>query len=118
KVKWIGFRQQFFTSVLIADVALESPTVETHMDASSKYVKTLAAQFSLPYEHREKESYGMKFYFGPTHYQTLKNIDDYQLEKQIPLGWGIFGWVNRFIVIPIFNFLNGFNLNFGLIILI
>jgi YidC/Oxa1 family membrane protein insertase len=49
---------------------------------------------------------------------TLKQIDDLHLEKLIPLGWGIFGWVNRYLVIPTFNYLNGFNLNFGIIILI
>jgi YidC/Oxa1 family membrane protein insertase len=59
----------------------------------------------------------MKFYFGPNHYQTLKTYG-IGLERQIPLGWGIFGWVNKFLVIPIFNFLAGFNLNYGIIILI
>jgi YidC/Oxa1 family membrane protein insertase len=59
----------------------------------------------------------MHFYFGPNHYQTLK-AEGFNLEKQIPLGWGIFGWVNRFVVIPIFNFLNSFDWNYGIIILI
>ncbi len=119
KVKWIAFKQQFFTSVLIADNSFDSPVVETRMDEGQiKYVKNLTASFALPYDHKVSESYGMKFYFGPNHYQTLKKIDDLGLEKQIDLGWGIFGYVNRFIVIPIFNFLNGFNLNFGIIILI
>ena len=119
KVKWMAFKQQFFTSVLIADNSFDSPVVETKMDeGQAKYVKSLSASFALPYDHKAAESYGMKFYFGPNHYQTLKKIDNLGLEKQIELGWGIFGYVNRFIVIPIFNFLNGFNLNFGLIILI
>ncbi len=119
KVKWIAFKQQYFTSVLIADNAFESPVVENKTDhASTSIVKTLSASFALPYEHKQSESYGMRFYFGPNHYQTLKKIPDLHLEKQIPLGWGIFGWVNRFLVIPVFNFLNGFSLNFGIIILI
>jgi YidC/Oxa1 family membrane protein insertase len=58
----------------------------------------------------------MKFYFGPNHFQTLKKYD-LSLEKQIPLGWGILGWVNKFLVIPVFNFLDGFNLNYAIIIL-
>ena len=119
KVKWIAFKQQFFTSVLIADNAFDSPVVETSTDEGQpKYVKELSAAFALPYDHKATESFGMKFYFGPNHYQTLKKVDDLGLEKQIDLGWGIFGWVNKFIVIPIFNFLKGFNLNFGIIILI
>ena len=119
KVKWMAFKQQFFTSVLIADNSFDSPVVETKMDeGQTKYVKSLTASFALPYDHKAAESYGMQFYFGPNHYQTLKKIDNLGLEKQIELGWGIFGYVNKFIVIPIFNFLNGFHLNFGLIILI
>ncbi len=119
KVKWIAFKQQYFTSVIIADNSFDSPTVESSTDKTSDhYVKTLSASFALPYDHKQSESYGMRFYIGPNHYQTLKKIDDLHLEKQIPLGWGIFGWVNRFLVIPTFNFLNGFNLNFGIIILL
>ncbi len=119
KVKWIAFKQQYFTSVIIADNSFDSPTVESATDKTSDhYVKTLSASFALPYDHKQSESYGMRFYIGPNHYQTLKKIDDLHLEKQIPLGWGIFGWVNRFLVIPTFNFLNGFNLNFGIIILL
>ncbi len=119
KVKWIAFKQKYFTSVLISDNAFESPVVESRTDPSShKYVKTLSASFALPFEHKAAEQYGMQFYFGPNHYQTLKKIDDLKLEKQIPLGWGIFRWVNRFLVIPTFNFLNSFNLNFGIIILL
>jgi len=63
------------------------------------------------------ETFGMRMYFGPNHYQTLKKYD-IELEKQINLGWKIFGWINRFLTIPIFNFLNGFNLNSGIIILV
>ncbi len=119
KVKWIAFKQQFFTSVLIADNAFDSPVVETRTDAGNdKYVKNLSASFALPYDHKSDESYGMKFYFGPNHYQTLKKIEGLDLEKQIDLGWGIFGYVNKFLVIPIFNFLSSFNINFGIIILI
>jgi YidC/Oxa1 family membrane protein insertase len=58
----------------------------------------------------------MRFYFGPNRFQTLKSYD-LHLEKQIPLGWGIFGWVNKFLVIPVFNFLDSFNLNYAIIIL-
>jgi YidC/Oxa1 family membrane protein insertase len=119
KVKWIAFKQQFFTSVLIADNAFESPIVETMTNKDSKSeVKKLSANFSLPYDRKQQQTYGMQFYLGPNHYKTLKNIDGLGLEKLIPLGWGIFGWVNKFLVIPTFNFLNGFNLNFGLIILL
>jgi YidC/Oxa1 family membrane protein insertase len=119
KVKWIAFKQQYFTSVLIADNSFDSPVVETKSEKySDNYVKTLSASFAIPYDHKPSENYGMQFYLGPNHYQTLKKTGNLNLEKQIPLGWGIFGWVNRFLVIPTFNFLNGFHLNFGIIILL
>jgi YidC/Oxa1 family membrane protein insertase len=118
KVKWIAFKQQFFTAALIADNGFDSPIVETLTNKESKTsVKNLSASFSLAYEKKNEQSYGMRFYLGPNHYQTLRKIDNLNLEKLIPLGWGIFGWVNRFLVIPTFNFLDSFNLNYGIIIL-
>jgi YidC/Oxa1 family membrane protein insertase len=118
RVKWVAFKQHFFTVALIADETFDSPVVETLTDEGSEYVKSMSASFSLPYDRKETESYGMRFYAGPNHYQTLKKIDDLNLEKLIPLGWGIFGWVNKFLVIPTFNFLNSFNFNYGIIILL
>lgn len=119
KVKWIAFKQQFFTSVLISETGFESPSrIETQTpSALTGVVKYMSAEFTLPFNRKSDERYNMQFYFGPNHYQTLKKLD-LGLEHQIQLGWGIFGWVNRFLVIPIFNFLNSFNWNFGLIILI
>lgn len=120
KVQWVAFKQQFFSTILISDQGgFESPTVETKADdKSTKVVKELSASFSLPYDRKSLQSYDMRFYFGPNHYQTLKKFENLSLEKLIPLGWGIFGWVNRFLVIPTFNFLNSFSLNYGIIILI
>ena len=119
KVKWIGFKQQFFTSAIIAATAFEKPTDIESMaqNSSTKYVKAFSADLTIPYNHLQSESFDMKFYFGPNHYSTLKQYG-LSLEQQVPLGWGIFGWVNRFLVIPIFNFLNGFDLNYGIVILI
>jgi YidC/Oxa1 family membrane protein insertase len=120
KVKWIGLKQQFFTSVIIADNSFDKPTIITESaleKGSSKYIKNLSANISIPFTHTGKESFGMRFYFGPNHYTTLKKYD-IELEKQISLGWKIFGWINRFLVIPIFNFLDSFHLNYGIIILI
>jgi len=118
KVKWIGFKQQFFTSVIIADNTFEKPTdIETIKETSGKYIKQYSAALSIPYTHQNAETFGMRLYFGPNHFKTLKHYD-LDLEKQINLGWKIFGWLNRLLTIPIFNFLNGFNLNYGIIILI
>jgi YidC/Oxa1 family membrane protein insertase len=118
-VKWIGFKQQFFTSVIIADNAFnKNAQIESLKEHTSvNYIKNYSASLTIPYKHQNIESFGLRFYFGPNHYKTLKKYD-IDLERQINLGWRIFGWVNRFAVIPIFNFLSGFNLNYGIIILI
>ncbi|HEX5003474.1 MAG TPA: membrane protein insertase YidC, partial [Bacteroidia bacterium] len=119
KSKWVSFKQQYFNVTLISDDAFEKPTHISVYQPSEEdsVVKYMKASFTLPYDHKPSEHFGLQFYFGPNHYQTLKRTG-YGMEKIVPLGWGIFGWVNRFLVIPIFNFLNGFHLNYGLIILI
>ncbi|MFM2136544.1 MAG: hypothetical protein RL021_1944 [Bacteroidota bacterium] len=119
KVKWISFKQHFFNTTLISDQSFESPMVETVTDKEDpNNVRTMSASIALPYNHQPVQQYGMRFYIGPNHYQTLKKIDDLELEKLIPLGWGIFGWVNKFLVIPTFNYLDSFHLNYGIIILL
>lgn len=119
-VKWVGFKQQFFTSALITENVPfdKNSTIETTFQrGSTDFIKNYQAALLLPYTHQKTEGYSMRMYFGPNHYQTLKKYD-IGLERQIHLGWKIFGWLNRFLVIPIFNFLDGFHLNYGIIILI
>jgi YidC/Oxa1 family membrane protein insertase len=118
--KWVAFKQQFFASVLIADNAFDKTGANVssiNQSDSSKSVKSFSTNLSIPLERKESESFGMQFYFGPNHYGTLKAYD-LGLQKLVPLGWGIFGWLNRFFVIPVFNFLDSFHLNYGIIILI
>lgn len=120
KVKWVAMKQHFFTQVLIADKSFESPTsIETEGTSSTdlNIVKTMKASFTIPYTHATDENIAMHFYFGPNHYQTLKHTG-YDLQKQIYLGWGIFAWVNKGLVIPIFNWLSSFAMSYGIIILI
>jgi YidC/Oxa1 family membrane protein insertase len=119
KVKWVAFKQQYFTSVLIAENSFEKPVnIETiELKDNPEQVKKLKASLAIPYNHKAEESFAMSLYFGPNHYQTLKSFD-LGLEKQVPLGWGIFGWVNRFLVIPTFNLLSKTNMSYGIIILI
>lgn len=119
RVKWVGFKQQFFTSVIIADNAFEKPTdiESSNQSISSNYIKNFSTSLTIPYEHQQSTTFGMRFYFGPNHYQTLKKYD-LELERQINLGWKLFGWLNRFLTIPTFNILSSLNLNYGIIILI
>lgn len=117
QIKWVSFKQKFFSAVLVAENSFDEGKVASHEYPTEEYVKNMSAALNIPLNHQSNEQFNAFFYFGPNHYQTLKKFS-LDLEKQIPLGWGIFGWVNRFLVIPIFNFLDSFALNYGLIILI
>lgn len=117
--QWIAYKQQFFSSILIADDKLDNPTVSLVEidDPKSKFLKYFNSEFTIPVKDAEKQTANFRFYFGPNKYSILNDYD-LKLEKVVPLGWGIFGWVNRFIIIPIFNWLGGFINNYGLIILL
>ncbi|MBK8847960.1 MAG: membrane protein insertase YidC [Bacteroidetes bacterium] len=118
KIKWISFKQHFFSSILYAEKSFENAQVATYTDFESEdKVRTMKANMRIPYNRKPDESFAMAYYFGPNHYSTLKSFDrDY--EKSIQLGWGILGWINRFIVIPVFNWLKNFGLSFGIVILV
>ncbi|MAY83303.1 MAG: membrane protein insertase YidC [Flavobacteriales bacterium] len=118
--KWISLKQQFFNTTIIADDAFDKARafIQTETDeGSERYVKRMTAALTLPLSGSKVEQYGMSFYFGPNKYDILKELD-LGLEEIIDLGWGIFGWVNRFAVIPVFNFLDSFDMSYGIIILI
>ncbi|MBC7383549.1 MAG: membrane protein insertase YidC [Bacteroidia bacterium] len=116
-VQWVSFKQQYFNISLISAQAFDNGNIESKADESKRSVKTLTANLGLAYNHSGTESYGMKFYFGPNHYKTLASLD-IGLEKIVPMGWGIFGWVNKYLTVNVFYFLGQYIASFGLIILL
>ena len=121
-LNWLGFKQQFFSSVFIAPENISNATMSFRTaQPGSGYIKEFAAKMTVPY-NAQTEAYDFAFYFGPNKYSILKKIDvggkDLYLERLIPLGWGIFGWINRWCVIPVFDFLRNYIGSFGIIILI
>lgn len=118
KLKWVSYQQQFFSSILVADEFFTNGIVDfTNLEESGKYLKYFESTIGIPFNYAPKSSAQLAFYFGPNHFNTLKKYD-LDFEQIIPLGWGIFGWINRFVVIPVFNFLDNFISNYGLIILL
>jgi YidC/Oxa1 family membrane protein insertase len=118
KTKWVSFKQLFFTSTLIADDAFPTVDIKTELTKEDpRYVGNFNADVALPYEGKDSESIKMKFYFGPSHYSTLKQYD-MSMEKQINLGYIIVRQVNQWLIIPTFNFLRRYIDNFGIIILL
>ena len=122
-VDWVAFKQQFFSSVFIAP-----PQQLAHADLAfaterpgSGCMKRFSAAMSVPYT-AQTQGYDFAFYFGPNKYSILRKVEvggeRLSLERLIPLGWGIFGWINRWCVIPVFDFLRNYIGSFGVIILI
>jgi len=118
KVKWVAFKQQFFASVLIADESFANGQVTSvHIPEPSPYLRKFSAVLGVPYNPNADNTIGMSFYFGPNHFTTLKKEGD-DLQELVILGKWIVKWINQFVIIPIFNFLNRFISNYGIIILI
>jgi len=119
KVEWVSFKTLFFSSVLIADKAFLNGQVSTKVrgDKDSTYVSDMTADLTIPLDNSGSESFAARFYFGPNQYNTLKQYD-IKLDDELALGWTIIGWVNKYIIIPAFDFLRRYIGNFGVIILL
>ncbi len=121
RMKWVGFKQKFFASVLVAEDnfadASMSSVIDEELAENPKYVKTTKASITLPFDNVPNSNIPMHFYFGPTKYKTLKSYD-LGFEEMIPLGWALFRWINKYAVLTVFNLLEKTNLNYGIIILI
>jgi len=118
KLSWIAFQDQFFSSVIVSnDFFLNGSLSSTRTITSKKYIRYYTSEVGVPYSPTSTNTISMKLYYGPNSFTILKK-EGLQLEKLVFLGRNIIGWINRFAIIPIFNWLNNFIGNYGLIILI
>lgn len=125
-LKWIGFKNQFFSSVLIADHKFNGARLEsTVLPEDNVYLKNYKAETTVDYDPTTAEGPSFRFFLGPNLYPLLKSYDKgldsddkLQLPKLIPLGYKFFRWINTGIIIPIFTFLGKFFTNYGVIILL
>ena len=109
-VNWISFREHFFSSILILSdesnqVEISSEDLSSNETLDKKFTKRFLANIPLKLDSYNQISFSM--YFGPTDYETLKDYN-LNLENSVPIGWGIFGWLNRFIFFPLFSFLTNY----------
>lgn len=123
RLRWISFKNQFFSSVIIARDAFTSAEVKSTVLKEEDYLKNLSMSATLAYTVADGTAANFDFYFGPNDYPVLSNLDEdlgydegLSLTRLIPLGWSLFRWINTIIVIPVFTFLGGFISNYGLII--
>jgi YidC/Oxa1 family membrane protein insertase len=125
-IKWIAFKNQFFSSVLIADDSFNAGTklVSNDLKDSETFLKDMTATGQVNYSVARDSVASFNFYLGPNLYPTLKAVDrispneHLDLTRVIPLGWSLFRWINTGIIIPLFDLLGKFISNYGIIILV
>ena len=118
-VNWISFREHFFSSILILndqvnDVDISSEDLASNETLDNKFTKRFLA--NVPLNLNSDDSLSFSMYYGPTDYETLKEYN-LNLENSVQIGWGIFGWLNRFIFFPLFSFLTNY-FSYGLSIIL
>ena len=126
RVRWIGYKDQFFSTVLIADDAFSgSQFSSTVKNRYSGYIKEYNTHTSVPFDLTGKTITGMRWYMGPNHYHTLKAYDEgvarderLHLNELVPLGWKIVSWINTALVIPMFDLFSNWGLHIGIVILL
>ena len=126
RLKWIAYKDQFFSTVMIAEDAFESTTMESNaLNQHSRYIKEYKTTTSLPWDITGKQATNLKYYFGPNHYNTLKaydkdvtSVEKLHLNELVPLGWKIVAWINKIIVIPMFDLFMSWGLHIGIVILL
>ena len=126
RIKWIGYKDQFFSTVLIADDAFSSTQLSSVVQSKhSRYIKEYTTHTSVAFDLNGKSTTGFRFYCGPNHYHTLKAYDEgveredrLYLNKLVPLGWKIVSWINTALVIPMFDLFTSWGLHIGIVILL
>lgn len=121
-LNWIAYKQQFFSAILINDKGFMNAEMEVKTDredTSATYLCDMSSALGIDYTGENDFACDMHFYLGPNKYRDLRDMDQ-GFERMLPLGWGFFliQWVCRFAVIPVFNFLEQFNWNYGIIVII
>lgn len=126
RIRWIAYKDQFFSTVMIADEAFTSTTLEsTPLAEFSHYIKEYKTTTSVPLDVTGKKPTTFRFYLGPNHYNTLKAYDkdvakedELHLKELVPLGWKVVSWINKILVIPMFDLFTSWGLHIGIIILL
>ena len=126
RIRWIAYKDQFFSTVMIADEAFTSTTLEsTPLAEFSHYIKEYKTTTSVPLDVTGKKATSFRYYLGPNHYNTLKAYDNdmakedkLHLQELVPLGWKIVSWINKILVIPMFDLFTSWGLHIGIVILL
>ena len=119
-VRWLSYRQHFFSTILVAENPIKNARISSidlveNEEIDTVFTKQYISKLPLAFTNGEANN-SYQLYFGPTDSKVLKQYD-HSLEESIPFGWGIFGWINKHLFIPLFGFLSGF-LPYGIAIIV
>ena len=117
RLKWIGYKQQFFSTFLISEDNFLNAKLNSTKIVDGENIKRLASRIAIPIDNPNQDEHSMKMYFGPNHFNTLKSYE-YGFEDVVPLGSWIIKWINRYVIIFIFDLLDNRIASYGLIILL
>lgn len=128
RIKWVAFKNQFFSSVIIPRTCFNSAELHSiPLKENLSFVKDLSMQATVGYNVLDPTPCSFEFYFGPNDYPLLSGLDEKILRQDdeeldmtrlVPLGWGLFRYINKWIIIPVFTFLGHYFTNYGIIILL
>ena len=121
-IDWVFYQQHFFSSALLTDTPFNNATITStdlvkDEEIDTIFTKRYALKTPLALTNGEL-NYNMKWFYGPSDYNLLKTYEGTGLDETADLGWGIFGFLNRTVFYPVFNFLKGLLSNYGLIIIL
>ncbi len=119
QIDWIAFKHQFFSTILIAKDHFEGAymTSEKWVEPN-KFIRRFKTEVDIPFDRGNNETLAMNLYFGPNEHTRLKKYEDLQLKSLVTVGGPVIRFMNEWIIIPIFNWLNRSITNYGLIILL
>lgn len=116
-IKWVAFKQKFFISAIIADNAFTGGEVKTEIPTDTSTVKVAQMRLFIPKTDIAGGGAGFTYFFGPNKYSLLQSVTE-GFSKNLNIGWPPILWVNKFLIIPIFKFLEMYIGNYGVIIMI
>ncbi len=121
-INWIAYKQHFFSTILLTDTPFKSANMVSETlfeDEKTDSVYTKNFKLNAPLELKSGElNYTMKWFYGPTDYKLLKTYEGTNIDEIADMGWGIFGWINKYLFVYLFGFLSTFTSNYGLIIIL
>ena len=122
-LNWVAFKNQFFSAVMLSEAGFQKASLASKLEPKgSGYIKDYSASMNTAFDPTGAEPTRLYLYLGPNHYKTLTALDkgrdkDWELNRLVYLGWPLFRWINKWIIINLFDWLQGWGLSMGVVLL-